>query len=217
MTGNNENPKHVSLAELEELLNVEKVENYLAEHLQKAKDLFRDEIREYRKLRVGSEKTGASSEEMWRNDKSYFFEFNKVENSERMSKYEWKLAKFKLENNKNVVRMVFPDVFIGAIDEADVTGQKITTRRFKSPGTQRSFLVDFMKPKEDRVVGFVKELGDKIGQIQLKNKLDLRNMEDLDADLMTDKIHRLVEEMEEVRVDIFCYLIAKYKDEKKKV
>lgn len=211
-----ENLKKIDRAQLEDLLNIDEINDYIFDALQMARERYKDRIEDYYKMKRESEKGESSLDDGWQREKSYFFEFNRVENRDKITNYEWKLVKFKLEDRKDIIQMVFSDKFILEIDQAPITQQKILKEEIKSEMTGRIFQYEFVKPSLERVVGFVKETN-KVDDDYLDgaNKLDIRKMNSMDKEIMYQRMHRLMEEMEDVRIDIFCYL-AMVEDRKRK-
>jgi hypothetical protein len=201
------------IEELIELCNVPEVGKFLLEALEKAKQKFKDKIDKYMKLKRESEKKKKipSFENGWSKNKSYFFELNRVEDRETEEGYKWTLGKFKLSKRKDIVEMIFSAEFKKEIDQAVVTPQQPESIIIDSPTTKKRFDVDYMKSSKTRVIGFVKEIMKDEEKYILKDNPAMRMIaakhQDIDKEEMYHKIHQLMEEDEEVRKDMFFYLV----------
>jgi len=159
------------IEEIAELSKIPGIEDYFLRALFEAKQIFKDKIREFYRLKDNfeSESSKEKPEEVkaemipelskaFEKSKTYFFELTRIEDQETKSGFRWELGKFKLKNKADgkVVDIIFDD-FIKNVDQYEVTPQRIQDEIVDVPSFDKKFQISFTKSSTTRVVGFVKE------------------------------------------------------------
>lgn len=191
-------------------MNIPAVEVFFTQALNDAKGKFKSEIAHYRESNRARGKNGYYGRPTFQvglgNNKSYFFELNRIEDPETAPGYKWELGKFK--GTKGAEEAIFSE-FMKRIDCFQTAPSLIQNETVTSSEMEKAFEINFMK-SDNRVVGFVKEIAAEVAEAaSRKDKSDMikvaTNYETVDREHMYEKIRQLMEANPEVREDIFFY------------
>lgn len=159
------------IEEIAILSKIPEIEEHFSMALLKAKQIFKDKIKEFYRLNdnIESESSKDKPEEMKKEEipglskafeksKTYFFELTRDSDPGSESGFKWKLGKFKLKNKADgkIVSIIFDD-FIKNVDHYEVNPQRIQDEILDVPSLNKKFQISFTKSSPARVVGFVKE------------------------------------------------------------
>lgn len=191
------------IKEIESLPEISGIDQFLSNAIKEAKMKFKAEIEKYSFKRYPSFKDGLDE------NKSYFFELNRSNDSNNKGVDQWELGKFKLKDKPDIVRMIVFE-FSKKVNDYETSPGLIQKDTLPSPYGGKSFEISFIKEKE-RVAGFVKvaeeEAQEETREEDEKNSM-IRvptNYQNLNREEIYEKIFQMMEESSKIREDIFFY------------
>jgi len=207
----------IDCREIEELMKVPMVRDFLLEKLAQAREMYRQE----------SDRKGESAMKQadnivnprfkngWSKKRSYFFELVRQKDPTAPENFRWELGRFRLTKRADIIKVILTR-FIQKVDDFPVSpDEQYETIEIAEP--DRSLHFTFLKNREDRVAGFVREIfkGEKgTGQRESQVIKITSKYQDIDKQAMYERIFHLMEENPEIREDIFFYVEMSEKSQK---
>ncbi len=215
------NIKKIELKDIEDLLKIPEVNTFLYRAVEEAREKFKEIINQHRvseKEWLGETDGGIPSfKNGWSKKKSYFFELKRVKDKAGEPGYRWDLGRFRLTKRVDMVRTILSR-FIQKVDEYPIIPDEQQHVHIDLSKPAQSFHITFMKNREDRVTGFVKEIPKEEKKVEVKDTQVIKlssKYQDMDKQEMYDRIFRLMEERPEIREDIFFYIEMMVKSHKR--
>jgi len=151
--------KWEKIDEILELIDIPEVRNFFFNALEEAKVKFKTQIQQFRetnneKRKKGKEAIDLPDLQQFSAEKSYFFDLNRIKDTENGSGFRWIVDNFKFKDDPEIIDFIFSP-FFKKIDQIEIDPQNIKNEILQTE-TDISIEINYYKTSPAHVGGFIR-------------------------------------------------------------